>query len=98
MRSDVVDLQNIVVEPKDGLKSVLLNLAVTRFSEAAFPPPPPLPNMPSPIDQHPLQNDITWEFNLTDTELASNHTVSELRAQNNIIPVLCDSFRNYGLF
>lgn len=67
MRSDVVDLLNIVVEPKDGLKTILLNLAVTRFSEAAFSPP----DMPSLIDQNPLQNYITLQLNLIDKELAS---------------------------
>lgn len=50
MRIDIADQQNIVVEPKDGLKHVLLNLAVTMFSKAAYSV-----QMPGLIDQKPLQ-------------------------------------------
>lgn len=33
MRTDTADQQNIVVEPQDGLKTLIFNLAVSRFSK-----------------------------------------------------------------
>lgn len=72
MSTDVVDQQNIAVTPKDGLKTLLLNLAVTGFSEVAYSV-----QMPGLIDQKPITelHYITLQFNLIDKELAS---ISEL--------------------